>query len=158
MLIIQGASSPLVVKYADTEKERQARRMQKAMQQFAQLNIAPAAFPLLSPQYPYLYAQVYSHTLSLSITLPSALSSLNTLPSPFLSADSAAGSSCWPHSAVVRGNTICCITANSCRSVVSHQSISPPSSYSLSSWLLSHRYPCRSVFREPQPALVQTFV
>ena len=47
------------MKYADTEKERQARRMQKAMQQFAQLNIAPAAaFPLLSPQYPYLYAQV----------------------------------------------------------------------------------------------------
>jgi CUG-BP- and ETR3-like factor len=57
-LVLQGASSPLVVKYADTEKERQARRMQKAMQQFAQLNIAPAAFPLLSPQYPYLYAQL----------------------------------------------------------------------------------------------------
>lgn len=57
-LLLQGASSPLVVKYADTEKERQARRMQKAMQQFAQLNITPAAFPLLSPQYPYLYAQV----------------------------------------------------------------------------------------------------
>ena len=62
--MIQGASSPLVVKYADTEKERQARRMQKAMQQFAQLNIAPTAFPLLSPQYPYLYAQVHTPSLT----------------------------------------------------------------------------------------------
>ena len=51
---LQGASSPLVVKYADTEKERQARRMHKAMQQFAQLNISP----FLVPGYPYLYAQV----------------------------------------------------------------------------------------------------
>lgn len=67
-LLLQGASSPLVVKYADTEKERQARRMQKAMQQFAQLNITPAAFPLLSPQYPYLYAQVGPHTTSSAVT------------------------------------------------------------------------------------------
>ena len=147
VLIIQGASSPLVVKYADTEKERQARRMQKAMQQFAQLNIAPAAFPLLSPQYPYLYAQV----LYIIIIVTSSLHLLLSLhsihsPSPFLSADSAAGSSCWPHSAVVCGNTICCITANSCRFAVPHQSISPPNSHGLSSWLLCRRYPCRSVF------------
>lgn len=46
---LQGASSPLVVKYADTEKERQARRMQKAMQQFAQLNIGP----ILGPGYAF---------------------------------------------------------------------------------------------------------
>ena len=30
-----------MVKYADTEKEHQARRMRKAMQQFAQINISP---------------------------------------------------------------------------------------------------------------------
>ena len=51
---MQGASSPLVVKYADTEKERQARRMQKAMQQFAQLNIGP----ILGPSYAFYQVKI----------------------------------------------------------------------------------------------------
>lgn len=57
---VQGASSPLVVKYADTERERQARRMQKVMQQFTQLNVA-STFPATTmlPNYTQLlYAQV----------------------------------------------------------------------------------------------------
>ena len=54
---VQGASSPLVVKYADTDRERQARRIQKAMQQFAQLSVSP--FPVFPGTYASLvYAQV----------------------------------------------------------------------------------------------------
>ena len=56
---IQGASAPLVVKYADTEKERQARRMQKAMQQFAQLSMTPS-FPLFPGHQPSLQSFLYT--------------------------------------------------------------------------------------------------
>ena len=73
---LQGASSPLVVKYADTDRERQARRLQKAMQQFAQLSINP--FPVFPGPYASLvYAQVimprpaYVLTLMAVLLLPS---------------------------------------------------------------------------------------
>ena len=58
-IIFQGASAPLVVKYADTEKERQARRMQKAMQQFAQLSMTPS-FPLFPGHQPSLQSFLYT--------------------------------------------------------------------------------------------------
>ncbi len=60
---VQGASSPLVVKYADTEKERQARRLHKALQQFGQLNINPLTLVQHSyqPQYP---TQLYQHSVN----------------------------------------------------------------------------------------------
>ena len=54
----QGASAPLVVKYADTERERQARRMQKAMQQMMQMN--PLALGAAHVYNPYFYSQVIS--------------------------------------------------------------------------------------------------
>lgn len=49
------------MKYADTERERQARKMQKAMQQFAELSLNPVFQVLPHPQLfnPLLYAQVY---------------------------------------------------------------------------------------------------
>ena len=56
----QGASAPLVVKYADTERERQARRMQKAMQQMMQMN--PLALGAAHVYNPYFYSQVISPT------------------------------------------------------------------------------------------------
>ena len=40
--IMPGASSPLVVKYADNEKERTARRIHKQLQQ---LSLNPLTFP-----------------------------------------------------------------------------------------------------------------
>ena len=48
------------MKYADTERERQARKMQKAMQQFAELSLNPVFQVLPHPQLfnPLLYAQV----------------------------------------------------------------------------------------------------
>lgn len=60
MLHAQGASAPLVVKYADTERERQARRMQKAMQQMMQMN--PLALGAAHVYNPYFYSQVTSNT------------------------------------------------------------------------------------------------
>ena len=62
ILFFQGANHPLVVKYADTERERQARKMQKAMQQFAELSLNPVFQVLPHPQLinPLLYAQVCS--------------------------------------------------------------------------------------------------
>lgn len=60
MLHTQGASAPLVVKYADTERERQARRMQKAMQQMMQMN--PLALGAAHVYNPYFYSQVICPT------------------------------------------------------------------------------------------------
>ena len=62
LLYAQGASNPLVVKYADTERERHARKMQKAMQQFAELSLNPVFQVLPHPQFfnPIMYAQVSS--------------------------------------------------------------------------------------------------
>ena len=57
---VQGASAPLVVKYADTERERQARRMQKAMQQMMQMN--PLALGAAHVYNPYFYSQVINPT------------------------------------------------------------------------------------------------
>ena len=45
-----------MVKYADTERERQARRMQKAMQQMMQMN--PLALGAAHVYNPYFYSQV----------------------------------------------------------------------------------------------------
>ncbi|XP_065886129.1 CUGBP Elav-like family member 3 [Dysidea avara] len=66
--IMPGASAPLVVKYADTERERQARRMQKAMQQMMQMN--PLALGAAHVYNPYFYSQgidlSYADTLQMA--------------------------------------------------------------------------------------------
>lgn len=79
--IMPGASAPLVVKYADTEKERQARRMQKAMQQFAQLSMTPS-FPLFPGHQPSLQSFLYTQLLQQNQLLPSLPSMASQLYSP----------------------------------------------------------------------------
>ncbi|XP_064387825.1 CUGBP Elav-like family member 5 isoform X2 [Halichondria panicea] len=82
--IMQGASSPLVVKYADTEKERQARRFHKAIQQFSQLNINPLTLvqPTTNPHYYYPH-QLMPTLGPAGFSQPSGLGLLSpTSPSP----------------------------------------------------------------------------
>lgn len=68
--------------------------MQKAMQQFAQLNITPAAaFPLLSPQYPYLYAQVHD------VEATSLYTQSSTIPSQLIQQQAAVAGLTQPSSA-----------------------------------------------------------
>lgn len=55
--IMPGASSPLVVKYADNEKERAARRIHKQLQQ---LSLNTLTFPpAYNPATAMMYTQVW---------------------------------------------------------------------------------------------------
>lgn len=75
--IMPGASAPLVVKYADTERERQARRMQKAMQQMMQMN--PLALGAAHVYNPYFYSQGidFSYTDTLQMAAAATAHGLN---------------------------------------------------------------------------------
>uniref|UniRef100_A0A2P2MV84 RRM domain-containing protein n=1 Tax=Rhizophora mucronata TaxID=61149 RepID=A0A2P2MV84_RHIMU len=57
---MEGSSVPLVVKWADTEKERQARRAQKAQSQASNLSNADSQHPSIFRALPMGYVAPYN--------------------------------------------------------------------------------------------------